>query len=398
MAKLAPLPQTDGRGQPAAEATPLRPRDTIGSLLRRTRLEQGGDLEGIAAALRIRAAYLDAIEQGRSERLPGAVYGLGFVRSYATHLGLDPEEAVRRFKLESSGFEQRRDLSFPMPLTQRSIPGGRVLLLALVLAVCAYFFWQYLSTVEMNRPERVAAVPSNLMPPPAPAKSAAPAPAPSAAPAAPASSTAPAASATPATPTTTAPPPTQTATTAPLPAPVTATPLPPPEPTATSPAPPPSPTASLPAGAATVPAAPAPMPASAPAAPAPAAVAAAVPPPTAAATPTAATSTPAAANAADTPHVFGAVDGPSRITLRAIKDCWIQVRDSDAAQTVVAQRILHAGDSYRVPDSKGLMLKTGNATGLQVLVDNKPAPPLGGTVRNVALDPDLLLSGKARAE
>ena len=98
------------------------------------------------------------------------------------------------------------------------------------------------------------------------------------------------------------------------------------------------------------------------------------------------------------PHVFGAVTGPSRITLRAVKDCWIQVRDSDPAQTVVAQRTLHAGDIYRVPSRDGLVMRTGNAAGLQVMVDDKPAPALGGTVRNVALDPARLLAGDARVE
>jgi cytoskeleton protein RodZ len=92
------------------------------------------------------------------------------------------------------------------------------------------------------------------------------------------------------------------------------------------------------------------------------------------------------------------VDGPSHITLRAIQDCWIMVRDSDGAQTVVAQRTLHAGDSYRVPDRSGLLLRTGNAAGLEVLVDGKVAPVLGGTVRNVALDPTRLLGGTARLE
>jgi cytoskeleton protein RodZ len=113
-----------------------------------------------------------------------------------------------------------------------------------------------------------------------------------------------------------------------------------------------------------------------------------------AAAPPAETSEPAAAGS----HVYGAVDGPSRVTLRAIKDCWILVRDSDPAQTIVAQRTLHAGDSYRVPDRAGLVLRTGNATGLEVAVDGKVAPALAGTVRNVALDPARLLAGTARVE
>ena len=150
----------------AGAGAPTRPRDLVGALLRRTREEQGGDIDTIGTMLRIRAAYLVAIEEARYDRLPGPVYALGFVRSYANYLGLDGDEMVRRFKLEAAGLEQRRDLAFPMPLTSRSVPGGRMLLAAFVLAVCAYGIWHYLSTGERDRPERVAAVPADLAPPP----------------------------------------------------------------------------------------------------------------------------------------------------------------------------------------------------------------------------------------
>ena len=61
-------------------------------------------------------------------------------------------------------------------------------------------------------------------------------------------------------------------------------------------------------------------------------------------------------------------------------------------------RILHAGDSYQVPDRPGLVMVTGNAGGLEVKVDDAVAPalgPLGVVMRNIALDPDRLLSGTA---
>ena len=92
------------------------------------------------------ARHLEAIEEGRYDRLPGPVYALGFVRAYAVHLGLDGEEAVRRFKLEAEGLEAQRDLSFPVPLAERSIPGGAMVLAAVILAVCAYGIWFYLSS------------------------------------------------------------------------------------------------------------------------------------------------------------------------------------------------------------------------------------------------------------
>ena len=147
----------------SAEARPTR-RRTIGQLLRETREGFGSDLNRVATTLRIRAAYLEAIEEGRYDQLPGAVYALGFVRAYATHLGLDGEEAVRRFKLEAEGFEGQRDLTFPVPLAERSVPGGTMLLVAVILAICGYGVWYYLSASARPRPDRVAALPIELAP------------------------------------------------------------------------------------------------------------------------------------------------------------------------------------------------------------------------------------------
>src|SRR5258708_28019581 len=77
-----------------AELRPAR-RRTVGQLLRETRESFGSDIPRVAAALRIRADYIEAIEEGRYDRLPAAVYALGFLKGYAVHLGLYGEEAGR---------------------------------------------------------------------------------------------------------------------------------------------------------------------------------------------------------------------------------------------------------------------------------------------------------------
>src|SRR6185437_8642796 len=358
--------------QPADTVAEIRPgrRRSVGQLLRETREGYGSDIPRVAAALRIRGAYLEAIEEGRYDRLPGPVYALGFVRAYAVHLGLDGEEAVRRFKLEAEGFEAQRDLSFPVPLAERSMPGGAMVLAALILAVCAYGIWYYLSSTTRPRPERVSAVPTELAKPaaaPTPASTTPPASAVVPVPAsAPAAGTAPAA---------------------------TAAGSPPAAAGAASPAPA--------AASPTSQASPAVVAAPAPAAAAPAA--SSVPPtnpasPAAASAPVPAPSTPAsaasAAPGADQSHVYGLANGDTHILIRAISDSWIQVRDKD--QHPIFTRELHAGDLYHVPDEAGLSMKTGKGVGLVITVDGKQTPPIGGAVRdNVVLDPARLLAGTA---
>src|SRR3989304_6123412 len=86
-------------GQAVAEAAP----GPIGRGLGRARAGYGQDLVAVAAQLRIRATYLDAIEKGRFEDLPGATYAIGFVRSYAEYLGLDGADLGRRVRARGGG-------------------------------------------------------------------------------------------------------------------------------------------------------------------------------------------------------------------------------------------------------------------------------------------------------
>jgi cytoskeleton protein RodZ len=95
-------------------------------------------------------------------------------------------------------------------------------------------------------------------------------------------------------------------------------------------------------------------------------------------------------------QTFGATGEPSRITVRADIDSWVQVTTT-SGQPVFA-RMLRSGDTYLVPNRPGLRLMSGNGGGLRITVDGNPTPPvgmLGAVVRDVALDPERLLRGNA---
>ena len=89
----------------------------------------------------------------------------------------------------------------------------------------------------------------------------------------------------------------------------------------------------------------------------------------------------------------------SRLTLRATGDAWVQVRDR--AGQVLLRKVLKAGESWDVPPQPGLLLNTGNAGKIGILLDGKQEIALSGAGiarRDLPLDVDLIQDGKLGAQ
>src|SRR5688572_4656509 len=72
----------------------------FGGKLRQARERRGVSLRQIAAATKISVGVLEALERNDISRLPGGIFSRAFVRSYATEVGLDPDETIRDFVAE----------------------------------------------------------------------------------------------------------------------------------------------------------------------------------------------------------------------------------------------------------------------------------------------------------
>ncbi len=134
----------------------------VGSLLRASRLRVGEDLREVSDNLCIRFLYLEAIEECRYEDLPGDTYAIGFIRSYAEHLGLDGEEVIRRYRLEKASGKRLSDLSFPTPVTESGVPKGAIVLVGVVLAVLVYGGWYATTTDDSILSDLISPVPERL--------------------------------------------------------------------------------------------------------------------------------------------------------------------------------------------------------------------------------------------
>ncbi|HEY4078092.1 MAG TPA: RodZ domain-containing protein [Rhizomicrobium sp.] len=345
MTKLTQIPvNDDGSGDGPSRRIHLReisgdsesPLETVGQDLRAARLRRGDEIATISRALKIRKDHLDALEGDRLEDLPGKTYAIGFVRSYARHLGLDAAHYVERFKQEIVGRteEQTRE---PAPIHQdeRRLPYGWRIIAGVVLLLLVYGGYHLLSPGgETNQ----TTPPAPVLNPPRPA----------------------------------APP---------SPQPVA---VPPQEAV-------PSPAADATPPAAGVPgqqAAAMPPPAAGPQSPA------------TRTTPTVATSPVAAQNQAAVPAVptasggtvYGQQNRNPRVVLRVRGESRVTVRAEDG--TLYLNRDLKAGDSYLVPNTPGMSMAVSDGSAVEVDLDGVALGRAGASQQvlgRVSLDPQSLV-------
>ncbi len=143
------------------EASPGR---AVGRLLRDQREARGLGLSEVEKSLRIRHQHLEAIEEGRFDKLPGAAYIPAFLRAYAAHVGLDPEKVMTAYHL-SGPVPIKRPLTLPadFPIVERRAPIGLAVLTVLLVVGAGYAAWHYLPREQAVVAEKVPPVPDRLL-------------------------------------------------------------------------------------------------------------------------------------------------------------------------------------------------------------------------------------------
>lgn len=139
----------------------------ISIILKEARLKKGYNIHQVVDSLNIKEEFLKAIETGQLGKLPSQTYTLGFVRSYAQFLDLDPFLTLDAFKkayhiqssegLEVPSGEELRlismseKLSSPFSLMYNS---QKVLVLSLVI-VTLFLFYKVFSSYPRGHGEDI---------------------------------------------------------------------------------------------------------------------------------------------------------------------------------------------------------------------------------------------------
>jgi len=112
-----------------------------GELLRKRREELGVSIEDASEALKISSEYLSAIEHDNFDRLPVAVYTIGYIRCYAKYLDFDAESVIAAFASHLSS--PAPSTIIPVFSSRRKIPGYFYALLILLTVFLIFTVYTY---------------------------------------------------------------------------------------------------------------------------------------------------------------------------------------------------------------------------------------------------------------
>ena len=97
MERRAQINVNPGTGSSRSSGTVVDAKTSLALWLRAGRCQKGLSLDEVARKTKIQARILEQLESGKLEGLPADVFVRGFVRSVAKCVGLDEDEALRRY-------------------------------------------------------------------------------------------------------------------------------------------------------------------------------------------------------------------------------------------------------------------------------------------------------------
>ena len=142
-------------------------KGNFGERLQREREMREVSLEELTKSTRISARFLQALENEDWDKLPGGVFGRGFVRTIARYLGLDEESLLGEYDLARAD-QSQAELAKPeerIPSTPKWVPALAIciiLLLALGLFYVSRYGWRRYAAYRAAKQSTASSLPTQL--------------------------------------------------------------------------------------------------------------------------------------------------------------------------------------------------------------------------------------------
>lgn len=133
---------------------------TVGARLKSARKKKKLTLETAEESTKVRAKYLQAIENDDWREFPSRIYVLGFVRRYAEFLELDSDKILQEFKTEfGRAWSDLKGKSSAKKFAEDFIITPKLIIsTTVIIAVLAMIFYVALSINKFSRPPEIAII------------------------------------------------------------------------------------------------------------------------------------------------------------------------------------------------------------------------------------------------
>lgn len=121
-----------------------------GEILKNKREDLGLEIHEIAESLKIGEDCLSAIENDAFEKLPVAVYTMGYIRSYAALVGIDADPIIEFYRQHLS--QPQPSTIIPIAFSRKKGSKAGYLFAALVLVVVAFLLFPGVTRKKNTRP------------------------------------------------------------------------------------------------------------------------------------------------------------------------------------------------------------------------------------------------------
>jgi cytoskeleton protein RodZ len=125
--------------EPQGPLDPVYVGDSLGEAFKAAREAKKLTLQQVADLTRVRRVYLEALEAMNLEALPNRPFTIGYIRAYASALGLEPDLAVERFKTDQPVLEE--ELRAPVGVLDERDPRVAAFLIGALVIVVAIVLW-----------------------------------------------------------------------------------------------------------------------------------------------------------------------------------------------------------------------------------------------------------------
>lgn len=135
--------------------------EDVGAALAAERKNRNLTVQDVANSLKISVNQLNAIESGDIRSLPHPAYAKGFIRSYASWLGIDQEEIQRMMELPKNSENEESQENHPHNRSSQNKKPFLWISALIILAAVIYYCWEnnFFNLIDSRKEEIISTAP-----------------------------------------------------------------------------------------------------------------------------------------------------------------------------------------------------------------------------------------------